>query len=432
MNVFMEAAKLRAARRMWACIMDGFGAKNARSKMLRTHCQTSGVSLTEQQPLNNVVRTTLEAMAAVMGGTQSLHTNSFDEAIALPTEVSARVARNTQLILQHEAGMTDVVDPLGGSYYVEALTDELEATAQKLIDEVEALGGMTKAVADGLPKRRIEEAAARRQARIDRSQDVIVGINRYRLDEEDPLETLKIDTDEVRRGQVASIRKVRDTRDEEACRDALDALTRIAQTGKGNLLASAIECARARATLGEISDAMEKAFGRYDATPDVITGVYADEYGTDPEYDTLRARIAERADAEGAPSLLVAKMGQDGHDRGAKVIATAFGDLGYTVHVSDLFETPEEAADRAIREDVDVVGVSSLAAGHLTLVPQLIRALRERGREDIIVVCGGVIPPDDYGALREAGVAEVFGPGTNVLEAARAVLDRIEGLRRNR
>ena len=428
MNVFMEAAKLRAARRIWAGIMAGFGAKDDRSLMLRTHCQTSGVSLTEQQPLNNVVRTTLEAMAAVMGGTQSLHTNSFDEALALPTDVSARVARNTQLILQHEAGMTDVVDPLGGSYYVEALTDELEAKARELIEEVEALGGMTRAVAEGLPKRRIEEAAARRQARIDRGEDVIVGVNRYRLDEEDPLETLKIDTDEVRRGQIASIRKVRDTRDEAACRDALDQLTKVADTSEGNLLAAAIECARARATLGEISDAMEKAFGRYDATPEVIGGVYSDSYGDDPEFTTLRTRIAERGDP---PSILVAKLGQDGHDRGAKVIATAFGDLGYRVAMSDLFETPEEAADRAVREGVDVVGVSSLAAGHLALVPKLVEALRERGSEAHVVV-GGVVPPEDYAELRAAGVAEIFGPGTNVLMAAGAVLDRIEGRLRNR
>ena len=428
MNVFMEAAKLRAARRMWAGIMRGFGATDPRSLMLRTHCQTSGVSLTEQQPLNNVVRTTLEAMAAVMGGTQSLHTNSFDEALALPTEVSARVARNTQLILAHEAGMTDVVDPLGGSYYVESLTDELEAKARLLIDEVEAMGGMTRAVADGLPKRRIEEAAARRQARIDRGEDVIVGVNRFRLDEEDPLETLHIDTAEVRRGQIASIAKVRETRDEAACRDALDALARVADTGEGNLLASAIECARHRATLGEISDAMERVFGRHDATPEVVSGVYADSYGDDPEFVTLKDRIASR---EVPPSMLVAKLGQDGHDRGAKVIATAFGDLGYRITMSDLFETPEEAAERAVRDGVDVVGVSSLAAGHLALVPPLIEALRARGSEAHVVV-GGVVPPDDYAALREAGVAEIFGPGTNVLEAASAVLDRVDGKLRNR
>ena len=429
MNVFMEAAKLRAARRMWSRIMTGFGASDPRSLMLRTHCQTSGVSLTEQQPLNNVVRTTVEAMAAVMGGTQSLHTNSFDEAIALPTETSARVARNTQLILQHEAGMTDVVDPLGGSYYVETLTDDLERAAQALIDEVEAMGGMTKAVEEGLPKARIEEAAARRQARIDRGEDVIVGVNRYRLDEEDPLETLKIDNAKVRAGQIESIRKVRDTRDEAACRDALDALTRAAQTGDGNLLAAAVEAARRRATLGEISDAMEKVFGRHEGTTRVIEGVYENEYGSDPEYMTLKDRIMERGNA---PSLLVAKMGQDGHDRGAKVIATAFADLGYDVSVSDLFETPREAAERAIEANVNVIGVSSLAAGHLTLVPELIENLRERGRDDILVVCGGVIPPEDYAALREAGVAEIFGPGTNVLDAAGAVLDRIEGKLRNR
>jgi len=433
MNFFMEAAKLRAARRLWAQIMTDFGAKSERSKMLRTHCQTSGVSLTEQDPYNNIVRTAFEAMAAALGGTQSLHTNSFDEAIALPTEFSARIARNTQLILQHETGVTKVVDPLGGSYYVEALTSELADKAWELIREVEALGGMTKAVEQGLPKLRIEEAAARRQARIDRGEDVIVGVNRFRVEDEVPVDILQIDTDKVRARQIARLNRMRETRDPKACAAALSALEMVAASGKGNLLAAAIDAARARASLGEISDAMERGFGgRHVAVTRVISGVYDDAYADDPEYRILRDKIATHTKEKGRqPHVLVAKMGQDGHDRGAKVIATAFADLGFKVDLSDMFETPAEVAEKAIRLGVDVIGVSSLAAGHKSLVPQLIAHLKEAGHGDVTVVVGGVIPEQDYAFLREVGVAEIFGPGSNVLEAANAVLARVEGMRRN-
>ncbi|PHR23229.1 MAG: methylmalonyl-CoA mutase [Hoeflea sp.] len=433
MNVFMEAAKLRAARAMWSKIMSDFGAKSERSKMLRTHCQTSGVSLTEQDPYNNVVRTAFEAMAAVLGGTQSLHTNSFDEAIALPTEFSARIARNTQLILQHETGVTNVVDPLGGSYYVEKLTADLAEKAWELIGEVEALGGMTKAVEQGLPKMRIEEAAARRQARIDRGEDVIVGVNRFRLADEPQVDILNIDTDKVRAGQVARLKKMRDSRDPKAHEAAIAALEQVATSGKGNLLSAAVEAARARASLGEISDAMERGFGgRHHATTKVIGGVYEDVYHDDPEYKAIRSRIADyKADKGRAPHVLVAKMGQDGHDRGAKVIATAFADMGFKVDLTDMFETPAEVTDKAIALGVDVVGVSSLAAGHKSLVPELITRLKDKDREDIQVVVGGVIPEQDYAFLREKGVAEIFGPGSNVLDAANAVLARISGLKRN-
>ncbi|WP_394690921.1 methylmalonyl-CoA mutase [Hoeflea sp.] len=433
MNVFMEAAKLRAARAMWSKIMTDFGAKSERSKMLRTHCQTSGVSLTEQDPYNNVVRTAFEAMAAALGGTQSLHTNSFDEAIALPTEFSARIARNTQLILQHETGITNVVDPLGGSYYVEKLTADLAGKAWELIAEVEALGGMTKAVEQGLPKMRIEEAAARRQARIDRGEDVIVGVNRFRLADEPQVDILDIDTDKVRARQIARLKKMRDSRDPNAHEAAIATLEQVAKSGKGNLLAAAVDAARARASLGEISDAMERGFGgRHHATTKVIGGVYEDVYHDDPEYKAIRDRIAEYRKEKGrAPHVLVAKMGQDGHDRGAKVIATAFADMGFKVDLTDMFETPAEVTDKAIALGVDVVGISSLAAGHKSLVPELIDRLKDKDRADIQVVVGGVIPEQDYAFLREKGVAEIFGPGSNVLDAANAVLARVAGMRRN-
>ena len=433
MNFFMEAAKLRAARRLWARIMTDFGAKSERSKMLRTHCQTSGVSLTEQDPYNNVVRTAFEAMAAVLGGTQSLHTNSFDEALALPTEFSARIARNTQLILQHETGVANVVDPLGGSYYVEALTDALADEAWSMIEEVESLGGMTKAVEQGLPKLRIEEAAARRQARIDKGEDVIVGVNRYRLDDEPMIDILEIDNAKVRNAQIARLERIRSTRDQAKCDAALKALQDVAASGSGNLLEAAVESARARASLGEISDAMETAFNRHKATTRMISGVYGDAYRGDAEYEAVQKKIAAFCEErQREPRILVAKMGQDGHDRGAKVIATAFADMGFAVDLSDMFETPEEVATKAIDLGVDVIGVSSLAAGHRTLVPELIEKLKKVGHEDIIVICGGVIPEQDYGFLRDAGVAGIFGPGSNVIEAANSVLAEVAGLRRNR
>lgn len=432
MNFFMEAAKLRAARLLWTRIMEEFEPKKASSLMLRTHCQTSGVSLQEQDPYNNIIRTAFEAMSAVLGGTQSLHTNSFDEAIALPTEFSARIARNTQLILQHETGVTKVVDPLAGSYYVESLTKELADKAWALIEEVEALGGMTKAVNDGLPKRLIEEAAARRQAAVDKGEEVIVGVNRYRLDNEQPIDILEIDNSAVRKAQIRRIEETKRRRDGGAVGEALAALAEIAQSGKGNLLEAAIEAARARATVGEISDAMRAAFGDHAATPEVIKGVYGEAYENEPELAVLKTRMTEVTEAMGhRPKIMVAKLGQDGHDRGAKVIASAFGDIGFDVLAGPLFQTPEEAAGVALSEKVNVVGVSSLAAGHRTLLPQLIDRLREQGGGDIIVVCGGVIPRQDYEFLHEHGVAAVFGPGTNVLEAANSVLDLLQGRRRN-
>jgi len=433
MNFFMEVAKLRAARRLWARIMTDFGARSERSKMLRTHCQTSGVSLTEQDPYNNVVRTAFEAMAAVLGGTQSLHTNSFDEALALPTEFSARIARNTQLILQHETGISQVVDPLGGSYYVEALTDALAEEAWSMIEEVESLGGMTKAVEQGLPKLRIEEAAARRQARVDKGEDVIVGVNRFRLEDEPQIDILEIDNAKVRNAQIERLNRIRGSRDQTACDGALGVLEDVATSAKGNLLEAAIEAARARATLGEISDAMERAFNRHKATTRMISGVYGDAYRGDAEYEAVRSKIdAFVKERDREPRILVAKMGQDGHDRGAKVIATAFNDMGFAVALSDMFETPEEVAQKAVDLGVDVIGVSSLAAGHRTLVPELIGHLKDRKRDDIIVICGGVIPEQDYGFLRDAGVAEIFGPGSNIIEAANTVLADVAGLRRNR
>lgn len=422
MNFFMEVAKLRAARCLWHRIMDGFGATNPKSTMLRTHCQTSGVSLTEQDPYNNIIRTTIEAMAAVLGGTQSLHTNSFDEAVALPTDFSARIARNTQLVLAEESGITNVADPLGGSYYVEALTRDLADRAWALIEEVEALGGMTAAVAEGLPKRRIEEAAAARAARIDRGETVIVGVNRYRLETERELDILEVDNAKVRAGQIARIEKVRATRDPQAVEAALEALREGAR-GEANLLELSVTAARARCTLGEISSALEEAFGRYGTTPEPVRGIYGGAYAGDPRWIQAEAGVAAIGRRLGRkPRLLVAKMGQDGHDRGANLVASAFADLGFEVIPGPLFQTPQESARLAVDEDVDVVGASSLAAGHKTLVPELIDHLRDLGRPDIKVVVGGVIPAQDYDMLREAGVQAIFGPGTNLVEAAGEVL----------
>jgi len=432
MNFFVEIAKLRAARTLWAEIMGELGAKDSRSLMLRTHCQTSGVSLTEQDPHNNIVRTAFEALAAVLGGTQSLHTNSFDEAIALPTEFSSHIARNTQLILQHETRVTDVVDPLGGSYYIEALTAELVEKARALIGDVEAQGGMIAAVAAGTPKAAIETAAAIRQARVDRGEDVIVGVNRYRVEEPHAIDVRQIDNAKVREEQVARLAEIKARRDAGAADAALAGLRHAAQSG-GNLLAAAIVAARARATLGEISSALEEAFGRHAAVTRVISGVYAENYAGDPQYAAMQQRLAAFEKAERRPpSIFIAKMGQDGHDRGAKVIASAFADLGFDVHMGDLFETAPEVAAHVDELKVDAVGVSSLAAGHKTLVPELIAELRVHGLGDVTVIVGGVIPEQDYDFLREAGVAEIFGPGTNVLEAASAVLDRIEGRLSNR
>ncbi|MBA4325221.1 MAG: methylmalonyl-CoA mutase, partial [Rhodobacter sp.] len=425
MNFFMEVAKLRAARMLWHRIMAGFGAQKASSLMLRTHCQTSGVSLQEQDPYNNVIRTAYEAMAAVLGGTQSLHTNALDEAIALPTEFSARIARNTQLVLQEETGITHVVDPLAGSYYVESLTAELAEAAWKLIEEVEAMGGMTKAVASGMPKLRIEESAARRQAMIDRGEEVIVGVNKYRKDKEDPIDIRDIDNGAVREAQVARLASVRAGRDEARCQAALAELTRRAGDG-GNLLEAAVEAARARASVGEISDAMEKVFGRHRAEVKTLAGVYGAAYEGDAGFEAIQKDVEAFAEAEGRrPRMLVVKMGQDGHDRGAKVIATAFADIGFDVDVGPLFQTPEEAAQDAIDNDVHVIGISSQAAGHKTLAPKLIEVLQARGAGDILVICGGVIPQQDYDFLKGAGVKAIFGPGTNIPAAAKEILDLI-------
>jgi methylmalonyl-CoA mutase len=422
MNFFMEVAKLRAARLLWHRVMSGFEPQKPQSLMLRTHCQTSGVSLTEQDPYNNVVRTAYEALAAVLGGTQSLHTNSFDEALGLPTDFSARIARNTQLILAEETGITHVVDPLGGSYYVEALTDALADKAWSLIEEVEEIGGMTKAVASGMPKLRIEESAARRQARVDRGEDVIVGVNKYVPDDVETVDVLAIDNTKVREQQIARLEQVRAARDQEACHQALERLADGARNG-ANLLELAVEAARARATVGEISDAMEGVFGRHRAEIRSISGVYGAEYAGDEEFEQLRKDIDAFAEREGRrPRILVVKLGQDGHDRGAKVIATAFADLGFDVDVGPLFQTPAEAARDAVEHDVHVIGVSSQAAGHKTLVPQLLDELRAAGADDVVVVCGGVIPPQDYVHLEDAGVAAIFGPGTNIPEAAQRVL----------
>lgn len=422
MNFFMEVAKLRAARVLWHRVMTQLGAQDERSKMLRTHCQTSGVSLTEQDPYNNVIRTTIEAMAAMLGGTQSLHTNALDEAIALPTDFSARIARNTQIVLQEETGMTKVVDPLGGSYYVESLTQQLVDKAWEIIERVEAEGGMAKAVAAGWPKAMIEEAAAARQARVDRGEDVIVGVNKYRLASEDLLETLEVDNAAVREGQIARIQRVKASRDEAACQAALDALRAGAKAG-GNLLALAVVAARARATLGEISAAMEDVFGRYATQPTPVKGVYAAPFADDSRWaEVVRGVEAVERRLGRKPRLLVAKMGQDGHDRGANVIASAFSDMGFEVVSGPLFQTPEETVVLALDSGVDVVGASSLAAGHKTLIPELIRGLREAGRSDIKVIAGGVIPPQDYEMLRAAGVQGIYGPGSNVVECAADVL----------
>ncbi len=425
MNFFMEVAKLRAARLLWARIMNGFGARDPRSRMLRTHCQTSGVSLQSQDPYNNVVRTAFEALAAALGGTQSLHTNSFDEALGLPTEASARIARNTQLVLQHETGVCRVVDPLGGSYYVEWLTDRLAREAWSLIEEVEAMGGMTEAVAAGMPKMRIEEAAAVRQARIDRGDDVLVGVNRYQPDTEAAVDVLDIDNTAVRAGQVERLARIRRERDEAACQEALAGLSTAAEEG-GNLLAQAVIAARERATLGEISAAMGRVFGRHRASVSTIGGVYGAAAEGDPGFEAARDAVSRFAAERGRrPRMLVVKIGQDGHDRGAKVIATAFADIGFDVDVGPLFQTPSEAARDAVDNDVHAVGLSSLAAGHRTLAPQLVESLAEYGRDDIVVVVGGVIPEGDHAYLKERGVDLIFGPGTNVPKAAREILERI-------
>ncbi|WP_097091520.1 methylmalonyl-CoA mutase [Novosphingobium sp. Chol11] len=426
MNFFMEVAKLRAARVLWHRAMTKLGAQDERSKMLRTHCQTSGVSLTEQDPYNNVIRTTIEAMAAMLGGTQSLHTNALDEAIALPTDFSARIARNTQIVIQEETGMTKVVDPLGGSYYIEALTQQLVDAAQEIIDRVEGEGGMAKAVAAGWPKAMIEEAAAARQARVDRGEDVIVGVNKYRLANEDLLETLEVDNSKVREAQIARINRVKAGRDEARCQAALQALRDGAAKPSSidnNLLALAVECARARATLGEISSAMEDSFDRYGTVPTPVKGVYSKPYAQDSRWKQVLDGVQAVERRLGRkPKLLIAKMGQDGHDRGANVIASAFGDMGFDVVSGPLFQTPEETVVLALDSGADVVGASSLAAGHKTLIPELIRQLREKGRNDIKVIAGGVIPPQDYDYLRDAGVQGIYGPGSNVVECAADVL----------
>jgi methylmalonyl-CoA mutase len=433
MDFFMEVAKLRAARLLWSELMtENFAPSDPRSLMLRTHCQTSGVSLTAGDPYNNIMRTTIEALAAALGGTQSLHTNSFDEALALPTEFSARIARNTQLVLQEESGITRVVDPLAGSYFVERLTADLAGEARQLIAEVEAMGGMTRAVESGMPKMRIEEAAARRQARIDRGEEVIVGVNKYQPREEPPVDILSIDNSAVREAQVRRLSEVRAERDETACRAALAALTEAAREATGNLLALAIDAARARATVGEISDALEAVYGRYRAQTHAITGVYSAAYEQDQEFAEMKERVESFAKAHGRrPRMLVCKLGQDGHDRGARVIATAFADLGFDVDIGPLFQTPEEAVQQAIENDVHVIGISSQAAGHKTLVPEVIKGLKKAGASDIIVICGGVIPPQDYDELTAAGVAAIFGPGTHILEAAGEVLEKIRQQRRS-
>ncbi len=422
MNFFMEIAKLRAARKLWHDVMDGLGAKTEKSKMLRTHCQTSGVSLQEQDPYNNVIRTTVEAMAATLGGTQSLHTNALDEAIALPTDFSARIARNTQLVLQEETGITKVIDPLGGSYYIEALTAKLVEEAEALIREVDAAGGMTAYVASGKPKAQIEAAAAAKQASVDKAETVIVGVNKYRLDEEAHIDTLDIDNHAVRQSQIARLEQVRAGRDEAACQAALQALTQGAQ-GDENVLALAVEAARHDATLGEISSAMEDVFGRYDTVPTPVSGIYKSAYEFDQRWQQVVDGVASVERRLGhKPRIMVAKMGQDGHDRGANVIASAFGDMGFDVVSGPLFQTPEEARDMALEQDVDAIGASSLAAGHKTLIPELIQLLRDAGRSDIKVVAGGVIPPQDYEFLRDAGVQGIYGPGSNVVECGADLL----------
>ena len=431
MNFFMEIAKLRAARYLWAKLMKGFDPKDPQSLALRTHCQTSGVSLTEQDPYNNVVRTTIEALAAVLGGTQSLHTNALDEAIALPTPFSAAIARNTQLIIQEESGIPNVIDPLGGSYYVESLTNSLVVEAEKLIAEVEALGGMTKAVESGMPKLRIEEAAARRQARIDRAEDIIVGVNKYQSGLAAEVEILDIDNSKVREQQIARLNRIKASRDGAKVTAALEALTKAAAENSGNLLELSIAAMRARATVGEVSSALEKIYSRHKAEVRSISGVYGAAYRNDPDFQTIQGEVQAFLKAEGRrPRLLVVKLGQDGHDRGAKIIATAFADIGFDVDIGPLFQTPDEAARQAIENDVHAIGVSSQAAGHKTLVPQLIAALKAEGAGDIAVVCGGVIPAQDYEFLKNAGVAAIFGPGTNIPKAAAEILKLIRRQRK--
>jgi methylmalonyl-CoA mutase len=426
MNFFMEIAKLRAARVLWARRISPFAPKNPASLALRTHCQTSGVSLTEQEPHNNIIRTTIEALAAVLGGTQSLHTNSFDEALALPTPASARIARNTQLILAEETGIPHVIDPLGGSWYVEALTYSLAEAAAALIDEVEALGGMTKAVEAGMPKLRIEESAALRQARIDRGEETIVGVNKYRSGEAAAVELLDVDNEAVRQAQIARLEQIRQRRDPARLRATLAALTEAAKSGRGNLLELSIAASRARATVGEISDALEAVFTRHHAATRAVSGVYGGQYAGDEGFRRVQREIEAFARDEGRrPRMLVVKLGQDGHDRGAKVIATAFADIGFDVDIGPLFQTPEEAARQAVENDVHVVGVSSQAAAHKTLVPALVKALRKEGAGDILVVVGGVVPPKDYDFLKQAGVVAIYGPGTNIPDAAREILSLI-------
>ena len=428
MNFYLEIAKMRAARRLWAEKMQALGAKDPKSLMLRTHSQTSGASLTEQDPMNNVIRTTVEAMAAVFGGTQSLHTNGYDEAVSLPTDTAARVARNTQLILQEESGIPAVVDPWGGSYFMESLTETVYREASKVLDEVEAAGGMTKAIVQGIPKMRIEEAATRRQARIDSGDDVIVGVNKYRLEEEEQLEIRDIDNSAVRDAQIKRLEEIRASRDQGAVDKALAELTALAKSGEGNLLAAAIDAARVRATVGEISEALEKEYTRHRAEVRSISGIYSKAYQGDDDFETVCKDVAAFAEQDGRqPRMLVVKLGQDGHDRGMKVIATAFADIGFDVDVGPLFQTPEEAARMAVDNDVHVIGVSSQAAGHRTLVPLLVEALREIGAGDVAVVVGGVIPPSDYDFLREKGAAAIFGPGTAIPKAAGEVLGVLRG-----
>ena len=426
MNFYMEIAKMRAARLLWAEIVEEFGPTNPKSGMLRTHCQTSGWSLTEQDPYNNIVRTTIEAMAAVFGGTQSLHTNALDEAIALPSDFAARIARNTQLILQEETGIGQVVDPWGGSYMMEQLTHDMAEKARELMREIDELGGMAKAIESGVPKLRIEEAAAKKQARIDRGEDVIVGVNKFQIDEQDEVDILEIDNDQVRDAQLARLADIRAKRDETQVEACLAALSSAAESGSGNLLALSIEATRSRATVGEISDALEKVYGRFVANAQTVSGVYGAAFKEDADWEGISMDIDAFIEQHGRrPRMLVAKMGQDGHDRGAKVVATAFADVGFDVDLSPMFSTPEEVARQAIENDAHVVGASSLAAGHKTLVPQLIDALREQGAEDIIVIAGGVIPQQDYAFLEQRGVALIFGPGTPIPEAARKVLDAV-------
>ena len=426
MNFYMEIAKMRAARLLWARIVSEFEPKNPKSSMLRTHSQTSGWSLTEQDPYNNVIRTTIEAMAAVFGGTQSLHTNALDEAIALPSEFAARIARNTQLVIQEETGITNVVDPWGGSYLMESLTQDIADKAWELIDEIESEGGMAKAIETGLPKLRIEEAAARKQARIDRGEDVIVGVNKYRLDEESEVEILEIDNEAVLQSQLRRLERLKASRDQAAVDDILEQITRCAAGGEGNLLGLSIEAMRRRTTVGEISDAMEKEYGRFKAQAQTVSGVYGAAFESDDDWQAIGKDIEQFLEKHGRrPRMLVCKMGQDGHDRGAKVVATAFADVGFDVDLSPMFSTPEEVARQAIENDVHAVGASSLAAGHKTLVPQLVEELRKQGGEEIVVVAGGVIPHRDYELLRQAGVKCIFGPGTPIPKAAREVLDAI-------